>query len=291
MNIESLDKLMSVCILDGRNRNKLIILRDYFSEFALIKYRILVETQYLIFLSINTGFVPKLKNSDILKIKSIHDRFSPQKALNVKKIENKINHDVKAVEYYLAGELKIFKLDNLIPFLHFGLTSYDINIPAYGLILKHFKNNVLLGYFNKINISLLKIIKMSDNTLMLGRTHGQPAVPTTMGKELAVFYQRLKKESETLSKVEIEGKLTGAVGNFNALEFVAPEYNWLHLSGKFIKSLGLVPNLVTTQILPYDNWIAVFDIIRRINSILLDLSQDIWLYISYGYFVQQKKEE
>lgn len=288
MENKSINKLLSICLLDGRNRDKLEVLRNYFSEFALIKFRILVETEYLIFLSENTNLIPKLNKSETVKIKKIYEGFTPVKAVAVKELEKKTNHDVKAVEYYLRDQLIKSKLNHLISFVHFGLTSYDINIPAYGLILSEFKKNVLLPYLYNLQKDLKEIILKTKKSVMLARTHGQPALPTTFGKEMAVFYNRLKKESQYLLKINIEGKLTGAVGNFNALRFVAPQYDWLQLSKKFITQLGLVPNLVTTQILPYDNWISLFDAVRRINSVLINLCQDIWWYISLDYITQKK---
>ena len=195
------------------------------------------------------------------------------------------------MEYYLQKKLTKTTLSDLIPFIHFGLTSYDINIPGLGLMLKEFRQNVLIPEVNKILKSLKELIINTQDMPMLGRTHGQPALPTTMGKELAVFYQRMVKEVKILSSVPVEGKLTGAVGNFNALAFVLPKYDWIAASRKFITSLGLVPNVVTTQIIPYDNWLSFFDSLKRLNNILLNFAQDIWWYISFEYFLQKKKKE
>lgn len=289
MEKEIISKLLSISLLDGRNRDKLLILRDYFSEFALMKYRLLVEIEYLIFIGSKTSLFKKLSINEEAKLRDIYLNFTPQEAVVVKNIEEKINHDVKAIEYYIAKVLIKLKMTHLIPFVHFGLTSYDINIPAYGRILLDFKTQVVSMYLSKILHSLKLLILKTKSSVMLARTHGQPALPTTMGKELAVFYQRLNREINLLSSLKIEGKLTGAVGNFNALSFVCPDYDWLKLSGEFITSLKLSPNLVTTQILPYDNWLIMFDSVRRINSILLGLAKDIWWYISFGYFVQQNK--
>lgn len=279
-------KLLAISLIDGRNRDKLLFLSDYFSEFALIKYRILVEIKYLLFLAENTRLFPALSKSERNKIQDISRKFDLKDAIKVKEIENRINHDVKACEYYIAEKLRRMKLEKLTPFVHFGLTSYDINTPAYGLILKDFNKKILSPFLINLLTNLKKIILQSKDMEMLGRTHGQPALPTTMGKELAVFYRRLKKEKLTLDIFQFEGKLSGAVGNLNALAFVSPEYNWLKLSSKFVSSLGLEPNPVTTQIMPYDNWLTFFDSIRRINSIFINLCQDIWWYISFNYFVQ-----
>ncbi|OGG36105.1 adenylosuccinate lyase [Candidatus Gottesmanbacteria bacterium RIFCSPLOWO2_12_FULL_42_10] len=287
---DEIHRLLAVCLLDGRNSDKLPVLKDYFSEYALIRYRLRVETEYLLFLNRQTNLFNKLTLNEENKIKLICRSFTPLEALKVKETEKIINHDVKAVEYYLADSLKKRGLSRIVPFVHFGLTSYDINIPAYGLILKDFKTEVMPGYLNKITAILKELIVKTQNSVMLARTHGQPALPTTMGKELAVFYQRLTKEMKIMEKTKIEGKLSGAVGNFNALAFVCPEYDWLKLSRKFIGSLGLLPNVVTTQILPYDNWLIFFDSLRHLNSILINFCQDIWWYISLEYFRQKKIE-
>lgn len=281
------DRLLNISLIDGRNKDKLEVLKDYFSEYALIKTRIYIECRYLIFLGRETKLFNQLSQKQVSTIENFYVDFSLSDAQKVKAIELKINHDVKAVEYYLGILLTKKKLFNLIPFIHIGLTSYDINIPTYGILLQNFKNKVLLEYLDKIQNSLKILIEKTKDMIMLARTHGQPALPTTMGKELAVYYQRLKKEFNIIKNIKIEGKLTGAVGNFNALSFAVPEYDWITFSHKFIKSLGLVPNLVTTQIIPYDNWIYFFDSVRRLNSILLDLSQNIWLYISFEYFKQK----
>lgn len=284
------EQLLAISLLDGRNRDKMQDVSLYFSEFALIKYRILVEVTYIMFLSQHTKIVRKLTKKELDFLQNIFERFTLEDALVVKEIEAKINHDVKAVEYFLQEKLSKTSLADLISFIHFGLTSYDINIPAYALMLKKFRGKILLIKIDEILRSLKELIKATKNMHMLGRTHGQPALPTTMGKELAVYYQRLIKEKELLGSIPLEAKLTGAVGNFNAHQFVAPKIDWAKLSKEFIQSLGLVPNIFTTQILPYDSWIRIFDSMKRLNNILLGLSIDIWWYISFEYFVQKNKE-
>lgn len=287
---KQIQNLLAITLIDGRNRDKLNGLHKFFSEFALIKYRVLIEIKYLIFLSEQTSIVGKLSAKEKNILNKTYQNFTVNEAVIVKNIEKEINHDVKAVEYYLIQKLKSTSLKDTIPFIHFGLTSYDINTPAYALMLKDFTGQILLPKFKVILSELKKVIMMCQGKVMLGRTHGQPALPTTMAKELAVFLSRLQKESKNLQLIKFEAKFTGAIGNFNALSFVCPEYDWLTLSRKFMTSLGLIPNIVTTQIMPYDSWLIFFDLVKRINYILLNLVQDMWWYISLEYFNQKKKE-
>lgn len=285
------EKLQAICILDGRNREKIGGVASYFSEFALIKYRIYTEISFLIFLSEKTSLIRKFTRKEKETLKLIHNKFSPDEALQIKEIEGKINHDVKAVEYFLKKRVADTSLQNISQFIHFGLTSYDINIPAYALMLQDFRKDIFIPTIEKLLQELKNLIKVTKNMVMLGRTHGQPALPTTMGKELAVYYQRIKDELFILKLTPIEAKLTGAVGNFNALEFIDSKVNWITFSEQFIKSLGLIPNIITTQIIPYESWLRLFDSVKRLNNILLGFSQDIWWYVSFDYFLQKKKEE
>lgn len=290
MAIDIKKKLLAISLLDGRNWEKVKIVSEYFSEFALIKYRVRIEISYLLFLAKETKIVRDLTAKEKNYLDNIWENFNLDDASAVKEFENKINHDVKAVEYFIQSKLAKTSLSDVIPFIHFGLTSYDINIPAYALLLKEYLKGGLLPQLDKVLKALADLIRQTKDIPMLARTHGQPALPTTMGKELAVYYQRLKKENEALTTNVIEAKLTGAVGNFNALQFVAPNYDWISLSKKFIQSLGFVPNIFTTQILPYDSWLRLFDSVKRVNNILGGLCQDIWWYISFEYFLQKKKE-
>ena len=291
INVSDEHKLLSICILDGRNKEKMDKVSEYFSEFALIRQRARVEIQYLIFLSKNTHILRKLKTKEIIYLYNIWKDFSIEDAKKVKGFEAKINHDVKAIEYFLQVKLEKTSLKDIIPYIHFGLTSYDVNVPSYALMLKEFGNDILIPQIRRLLMSLKELIIKTKNMYMLGRTHGQPALPTTMGKELSVFYKRVTSEVKILSNHKFEAKLSGAVGNYNALAFVFPNYDWIKLSEKFITSLELIPNTVTTQIMPYDNWLRYFDGIKRLNNILLNLVVDIWWYISFEYFLQKKKEE
>lgn len=284
-------KLEAICLLDGRNRDKVECVADYFSEFALIKYRLHIEIAYLIFLSTDVKIVRPFTKKEIDFLNNIWQKFQLSEACQIKEIEKKINHDVKAVEYYLRDKLVKTSLSDVCEFIHFGLTSYDVNIPSYGLMIADFREEVLIPTANKLVESLKILIEKTKVMPMLARTHGQPALPTTMGKELAVYYKRIKQELNILGKTSIEAKLTGAVGNFNALAFVLPEIDWISYSQKFIESLNLVPNIITTQIIPYDSWLRLFDSVKRLNYILLGLVQDIWWYVSFEYFLQKKKEE
>ncbi len=284
-------RLTAISLLDGRNWDKVKAVSHYFSEFALIKYRLKIEIEYLIFLSKKTKLLRKLTQPEITLLNNAIKNFSLDDAIKIKKIEKKINHDVKAVEYFLRKKLQNTSLKDITEFIHFGLTSYDINIPSYALMLQNFEMEILLPTLDKLLTQLKLLIKDSKSMYMLGRTHGQAALPTTMGKEIAVYYQRLKKEREIFQYLTIEAKLNGAVGNFNALQFVDPKFEWLTFSQEFISSLGLKPNLITTQILPYDTWIQLFDVVRRINNILLGFVADMWWYISFEYFLQKKKEK
>lgn len=283
--------LTAISLLDGRNWDKVKTVSDYFSEFALIKYRVKVEISYLVFLTQNTKIIRKLTSKERAYLNRLWKEFDLKDATKVKEYEKKINHDVKAVEYFLQDKLLKTTLKDMVPYIHMGLTSYDVNIPSYALMLKEFRDDVFLPLMQKLLKKIRDLVLETKNMTMLGRTHGQPAVPTTMGKEMAVFYKRIKSEAELLSVHKFEAKLNGAVGNFNALAFVYPDYDWISLSQKFISSLGLMPNMITTQIMPYDNWLRYFDGVKRLNNILLNLSVDIWWYISFEYFLQKKKDE
>ncbi len=284
-------RLTAISLLDGRNWDKVRGVSKYFSELALIKKRVFIEIRYLLYLSEKTKWLRSFNTKEINFLHNIIENFTLKDAAEIKTIEKKINHDVKAVEYFLRRIIDKSSLKDVSEFIHFGLTSYDINIPSYALMMTGFRDQLLLPTVYKIRDLLKDLIIETKNMHMLARTHGQPALPTTMGKELAVYYQRAVKEIDIIKSFQFEAKLNGAVGNFNAFYFIDPKFDWMTFSSSFILSLGLKPNLITTQILPYDNWIQFFDSVKRLNYIFQGLAVDIWWYISMEYFLQKKKKE
>ena len=284
-----LKSLNAISPIDGRYRKKTESLSIYFSEESLIKYRLKVEIEY--FIALCKVPLPELKNfnSKLFKnLRNIYINFSENDAKKIKKIENKTNHDVKAVEYYIKekfNELDILKFNE---FVHFGLTSQDINNTAIPLSLKEAITNIYLPDLNKIIKTLKRLVDKFTNVTILSRTHGQPASPTTMGKELNVFNQRLIIQRESLKKIPNSAKFSGATGNFNAHKVAYPDIDWKKFAKNFVtKNLGLNYSFPTTQIEHYDSFASLCDNIKRINTILIDLNQDIWLYISLDYFKQK----
>ncbi len=275
--------------LDGRNRHKLKTLTPFFSDRALNYYRAFIEIEYLKALS-SSGVIRKFSNKELDLLTSLLVKLQTRDETGldmIRQIEKKTNHDVKAVELYLQLNLQNTTLNDITSMVHFGLTSDDINNCAYALMIKHSIQQVIIPSIEKIIEKLSKLIQSSKDIPMLGRTHGQPAAPTTLGKELLVFYQRLVRELAELKKLNIKAKLNGNTGNFNVHKLLLPKTNWLEFSQKFIKTLGLTPDLVTTQIEPYDSLISIFSSLSKINNILLGLCQDLWQYIMLGYFQQQ----
>jgi adenylosuccinate lyase len=278
------DELLALSPLDGRYARETEALRDYFSEFALIRDRVRLETSYLVSLSQDAHLIRGLMPSELDFLQSLNDTFSLSEARESKGHERVTRHDVKAVESFLRAKLVPTSLSDLLEFLHFGLTSEDVNSLAQAVELRDSRDKVILPALDRIIEQMAGLIAAHKSAPMLARTHGQPAVPTTLGKEMAVFYTRLKSKRGTLAAHIFEGKLNGAVGNYNALAASAPEVDWLAFGEGFVRRLGLEPNLITTQILPYDNWIEYFNGLHLINSVLLDLVQDLWQYISRSYF-------
>ena len=265
--------------LDGRYANEVSPLRDFFSEFAFLRTRAMVELEFLSALA-KTGVIPAEALLDYpLELQD----FTEADARKIQEYEKITRHDVKAIEYFLREKLP----PELHPYIHFGLTSEDVNNIAQAIALRDSRDEVLLPALDNLIASLRDFAKKYRALPFLARTHGQPAVPTTLGKEIAVYLARLLKSREEIANHKFEAKLTGAVGNFNSWQAVAPDINWIAFSKEFITSLRLEPNLITTQILPYDNWIRYFDSIKLTNSILVDYTQDIWRYISDGMLKQK----
>ena len=280
--------LKSISPIDGRYKDKTSVLSNYFSEYAFMKYRVLVEIEYLIELSktniLNLKTLSDKNKKDIL---SISQNFNLEDAVKIKNIENEINHDVKAVEYFIKMKFDELELSKYKEFIHFGLTSQDINNTAIPLMIKDSLEKVILKCYKKLHKSLNQISSSFKNISMISRTHGQPATPTTFGKEIKVFEKRLHIQLKSLSEIPHNGKFGGASGNLNAHYAAFPKINWDNFSNRFLKRIGLVRSEPTTQIEHYDNMASKFHNISRINTILIDLCKDIWHYISINYLVQK----
>ncbi len=271
--------------LDGRYATATAPLTNFFSEFAFLRDRVRVELNFLAALS-KTGMVRPLTDSESAQLESILTNFSNADAELIVDYERKTRHDVKAIEYFIQSKLQDTSLQDLLPWIHFGLTSEDTNSLGQAVALKESRDKVILPNLQSLISNLSDFAIRYKSVPMLARTHGQFAVPTTVGKEFAVYIARLKKTRDDIASHRFEAKLTGAVGNFNALQAAAPQVDWLSFSENFVSNFDLEPNLLTTQILPYDNWVRYFDLVRLTNSILIDFAQDIWRYISDGYLKQ-----
>ena len=289
MEISSLNAISPI---DGRYRKSVEKLTQYFSESALIKYRVQVEVEY--FIELCNLPLPQLADFDrrLFEIlRRIYEKFSHEDAGRVKEIETVTNHDVKAVEYFLKEKFDELGLHQAKEFIHFGLTSQDINNTAIPCSLRDAWNNVLEGYLDAVIDTLNEKANRWKNVPMLARTHGQPASPTRVGKELYVFVERLTKQKALLKTIPFSGKFGGATGNFNAHCVAYPDIDWVAFGNRFVNQiLGLERSRVTTQIEHYDHLAAFCDNIKRINTILIDLDRDIWSYISMKYFMQKIKD-
>jgi len=281
--------LTAISPIDGRYRKQVSHLDEYFSEYALIKYRVLVEIEYFFFLADKKFF--KLTPKARLQLKKVMDGFSIDDAQQIKQIEAITNHDVKAVEYFLKEQLDKAGIPQLKEWIHFGLTSQDINNTAIPLSWKHAMEHEYLPAVINLQNHLYQLAAQWKNIPLLARTHGQPASPTRLGKEIMVFVERLHNQVELFSNVPYAAKFGGATGNFNAHHVAFPKKNWVLLGNAFVEEvLGLQRMQFTTQIEHYDSLAAHFDTIKRINNILIDLSRDIWTYISMDYFKQKTKK-
>ena len=284
-----LHALTAISPLDGRYRSQLQQLADYFSEYALIKYRVEVEVTYFIFLSEKKFFSMSAATRKTLL--EVAENFSLKDALEIKKIEKSTNHDVKAVEYFLKSKLDQTKEAKIQEWIHFGLTSQDINNTAVPLLWKHAVEIEYLPFILNLKKQLTILAKQWRNVSMLARTHGQPASPTTLGKEIMVFVERIENQVELLIQIPFSAKFGGATGNLNAHLVAFPDKDWTKLANEFVeKKLGLKRQQFTTQIEHYDLLAAQFDCMKRINTILIDFCRDFWTYISMDYFRQQIKE-
>jgi adenylosuccinate lyase len=284
-----LHELTAISPLDGRYRNELKVLGEYFSEYALIKYRLEVEVAYFIFLSDKKFF--SISANTRKHLLATVEKFSLQDALDIKKIEKTTNHDVKAVEYFLKSRLDETKDAETKEWIHFGLTSQDINNTAIPLLWKHAIEMEYLPFILNLKKQLTLLASSWRNTPMLARTHGQAASPTTLGKEIMVFVERLENQVELLIQIPFTAKFGGATGNFNAHFVAFPTKDWTRLGNEFVeKKLGLKRQQFTTQIEHYDMLAAQFDCMKRINTILIDFCRDLWTYISLDYFKQLVKE-
>ncbi len=285
----TLDPLQAISPIDGRYNNKTESLQPIMSEYGLIKYRVQVEIEWLLFLSKTTEIpeINSIDNSDVVFLNNIITDFSLHDARKVKAHEATTNHDVKAVEYYIRDKISgQANLTQLIPWIHFACTSEDINNVAYALMLRDAKAEILTGKITAIVNKIKDNAKNYSAIAMISRTHGQTASPTTLGKEFANFVVRLQKQLKLLQEQKISAKFNGAVGNYNAHLSAYPKINWPELNKKFIENLGLEFNAYTTQIEPHDCIAELMHNIIRINNILLDLCRDMWGYISIGYFGQ-----
>jgi adenylosuccinate lyase len=271
--------------LDERYADLTVPLRGIFSEFAYLRDRVRVELDYLSALS-KTGLIRSFTDPESARIESIKATFSSADAESIRAYERKYRHDVKAIEYFLRGKFQDTSLQDLLAWIHFGITSEDVNNIAQAIALRGARDSVLLPALDDLLDSIRAFARQTRALPMLARTHGQLAVPTTLGKEFSIYLSRLKKTRSGIAAHKFEAKLTGAVGNFNALRSAAPHVDWIAFSKNFVQGLGFEPNLVTTQILPYDNWIRFFDMLRMTNSVLIGFAQDVWRYISDGYLKQ-----
>jgi adenylosuccinate lyase len=287
-----LNSLSAISPVDGRYRVKTEELSGYFSEYGLIKYRLMVEVEYFIALC----EIPLTQLKDFNKdnwnlLRSVYEDFDLAGAEKIKEIEKRTNHDVKAVEYYLKEKFTSIGLDKWKEFIHFGLTSQDINNTAIPLSLKDALTNIYMPLLFETRETLASLADDWKNVPMLARTHGQPASPTRLGKEIAVFLARIDEQTKYFVQIPDSAKFGGATGNFNAHKVAYPDIDWIGFADAFVnETLGLSRSNPTTQIEHYDNLAALFDNIRRINVIMIDLCRDMWFYISLEYFKQKVKK-
>ncbi|MBT8257268.1 MAG: adenylosuccinate lyase [Bacteroidia bacterium] len=288
----TLSNLNAISPIDGRYRDKVESLSRFFSEEALIKYRVLVEIEY--FISLCEIPLPQLEavsSEKFEELRSVYQSFTSEDAEKIKGIEKVTNHDVKAVEYFIKEKFEELGLSDFKEFIHFGLTSQDINNTAIPLSIKDAMNDVYVPEYFKLLEKLSELSLSWSDVAMLARTHGQPASPTRLGKEIEVFVVRLKEQFNLLNDIPSAAKFGGATGNFNAHKVAYPHIDWRAFGGQFVQEkLGLQHSFPTTQIEHYDHMAALFDCLKRINTIIIDLDRDIWTYVSMEYFKQKIKK-
>jgi adenylosuccinate lyase len=283
-----LSALTAISAIDGRYRKQVQHLDEYFSEYALMKYRVLIEVEYVLFLEKKKFF--KLSGKAVKHLHRLAENFGLEDAQEIKQIEYITNHDVKAVEYYIKNELEKNEGKKSREWIHFGLTSQDINNTAIPLLWKQAIEYEYLPALLNLNAELKLLATAWKDIPMLAHTHGQPASPTRLGKEIMVFVERIQNQVEQFIGIPFSAKFGGATGNFNAHYVAFPKTDWIKFGNEFIQKLGLVRQQHTTQIEHYDNLAAHFDCMKRINNILIDLSRDIWTYVSMEYFKQKTKK-
>ncbi len=285
-----LSKLTAVSPIDGRYRGKTQVLETFFSEYALMQYRVKVEVEYFIWLTRLPLKGLEDASLDVEALRDLYRQFSIQDAQRIKEIETVTNHDVKAVEYFIKERLDALGgMDHVKEFIHFGLTSQDVNNTSFPLMVKDALHEVIIPQIEGLIEKLTALAQEWKDVSMLARTHGQPASPTRLGKELMVFVYRLSQQLSCLKTLPLTAKFGGATGNFNAHHVAYPDVDWKRVGDDFVQSLGLVREEYTTQISNYDALAAVFDALRRICTVIVDLDRDIWLYISMNYFRQRIK--
>lgn len=283
-------RLDAISVLDGRYDKDVEILSPFASEHALISTRTEVEAKYLIALS-DVGILRPFTEEERELLGNVGPSLTVEQADEVKEIEKTSEHDVKAVEKWLRNHLSTTSLEDVTPYIHFLLTSEDVNNLSYRLMLQRGTGEVMVPAADKVVDRLLEFAQQEKETVMPGRTHGQDAVPTTLGKEMALFAVRMNKEIRKLEKAKLTGKFNGAIGNYNAHAYARPEIDWLDFSKKFVEGLGLEFNPFSTQINPYEDMVEMFQTYQRLNGVFLDLDQDMWRYISDDWFAQEVKAE
>jgi adenylosuccinate lyase len=285
-----LNPLTAISPIDGRYFDSVKPLTPYFSEYGLMRYRVQVEIEYLIALSGTVNELVDFPVNKLGELRKIYKNFTEAQATEIKEIEKITNHDVKAVEYFIKKEFEKLHLDDFKEFVHFGLTSQDINNTSIPLLLKEFMEHEYISLVNTLLSRLNGLAKEWKDIPMLAHTHGQPASPTRLGKEIMVFAARVEKQLTQLRLIPHSAKFGGATGNLNAHHVAYPTIDWNQFADEFCQHLGLVRSYPTTQIEHYDNMAALFDNLKRINTILIDFSRDMWQYISMEYFKQKIKE-